>query len=326
MQPETFLQPTTTAPCFSGYQQDLFDEAIKLSMLGYFSVYANGKVPIAKYSDLAPLDHGEMFARCDDVFQVKPASFNALSMITRGLVCLDADTSESKAALRSILKNHGIDVKFCVQSPNGVHVYLKEQDTHLARQLGKDSSKFPSFIDIKRGNNTATLPPTVRADKSRQYEYLKHPCHISELPTASLELLQDIYYHNGLDATGGKILLDRTANIVQTPLKRTPADFKRINGLKKAGYRVDTPDEIREKVLKALDSISADISNLEWLRVIAAIKATGLSDTMRIAREWSKTAPHRFDANTFNVQYMKADPSKAGIKSGAGWLIRCAAR
>jgi len=88
----------------------------------------------------------------------------------------------------------------------------------------------------------------------------------------------------------------------------------------------ETAEQI-ERVKSMLNAISADCSYEKWYRVIWATEATGLSCAEQLAREWSQTAPRRFDENAFSKTYHSFKPDR-GVTFGtlvhyarqAGWV------
>ena len=76
------------------------------------------------------------------------------------------------------------------------------------------------------------------------------------------------------------------------------------------------------RLLKALDYIDADCSYSTYIRVVWGILATGW-DAVEIARNWSMTAPHRFEEHCFQNLIRDFDPVKEEA-IGVGTLFNIA--
>lgn len=69
----------------------------------------------------------------------------------------------------------------------------------------------------------------------------------------------------------------------------------------------ETPTEIA-KVLSALGQISADCGYLFWINILFAIRSTRWACAETLARNWSMSAPHRYDAAVFDSVWRHAKP------------------
>lgn len=69
----------------------------------------------------------------------------------------------------------------------------------------------------------------------------------------------------------------------------------------------ETPTEIA-KVQAALASISADCSYQDWIEILFSLNSTGWSCAKPLAQTWSMSAPHRYDAGTFESVWQHARP------------------
>ena len=86
---------------------------------------------------------------------------------------------------------------------------------------------------------------------------------------------------------------------------------------------MDSRLEVTEQqVYGWLGRISADIDRLEWLKVLMAIKSTGLNNRKSIAEAWSRTANHRFKVSSFNKAWDSIKEGGSGI--GVGTLVMMA--
>jgi putative DNA primase/helicase len=96
----------------------------------------------------------------------------------------------------------------------------------------------------------------------------------------------------------------------------------------KSSAPIETPENIA-RVKSLLDAISADCGYDRWRNVVWAIASTGWSCGEGIAREWSMTAPDKFDDSEFDKTWHSFNPALAdGIGYGslihyakeAGWV------
>ena len=69
----------------------------------------------------------------------------------------------------------------------------------------------------------------------------------------------------------------------------------------------ETPTEIA-KVQAALSLVSADCSYPDWIEILFALHSTGWTCAEVLARGWSMSAPHRYDAAVFDSVWQHAKP------------------
>jgi hypothetical protein len=69
----------------------------------------------------------------------------------------------------------------------------------------------------------------------------------------------------------------------------------------------ETPTEIA-KVLAALKLVSADCPYPDWIEILFALHSTGWSCSEKLARDWSMSAQHRFDAAVFDSVWQHIRP------------------
>lgn len=70
---------------------------------------------------------------------------------------------------------------------------------------------------------------------------------------------------------------------------------------------LETPTEI-VKVQAALALVSADCTYPEWIEILFALHSTGWNSAETLARGWSMSAPHRYDATVFDSVWQHAKP------------------
>ena len=72
-------------------------------------------------------------------------------------------------------------------------------------------------------------------------------------------------------------------------------------------------DDLTE-VRSALGSISADCPHDTWIEILMAMSSTGHPDACELAREWSKTAPHRYPGDReFDIRWRSFKDKDNGI-------------
>lgn len=69
------------------------------------------------------------------------------------------------------------------------------------------------------------------------------------------------------------------------------------------------------KVQAALNQVSADCPYPLWVNILFALRSTGWTCAEVLARQWSMTAPHRYDHATFAKVWQRAQPA-GGISIG----------
>ncbi|MFM0213678.1 phage/plasmid primase, P4 family [Paraburkholderia sediminicola] len=85
-----------------------------------------------------------------------------------------------------------------------------------------------------------------------------------------------------------------------------------------------------ERVKSMLAAISADCGRDQWRNVLWAVASTGWSCAEALVREWSQTAPQRFDAEAFDRTFQSFKPG-GGVQFGtlvhiareSGWVEPC---
>lgn len=76
----------------------------------------------------------------------------------------------------------------------------------------------------------------------------------------------------------------------------------------------ENPTEIT-KVQTALNQVSADCPYPLWINILFALRSTGWSCAEDLARQWSMTAPHRYNQAAFDKVWQRAKPT-GGISIG----------
>jgi hypothetical protein len=225
--------------------------------------------------------------------------------------CLFADLDGTPLEpIVNALKPHAI----IESSPGRWHVYylvadcpkhrFKSLQSAIARRFGSD----PSVCD---------LPRVMRMPGFSHMKGDPFISQIIELNNRDAYFLAEIEF----DLLGGDVpnevrnnaqpanLADATdalAYLPPQPLEDIPENRKRLAG--------------------ALSALSADCDRDTWRNIVFSILSTHLPDSAEIAREWSKTAPNRYDEHAFDslVKSYKDERRHGGNLIGPGTLFHLA--
>ncbi len=178
------------------------------------------------------------------------------------------------------------------------YVFAAPEGVRLPAKLGPG-------VDLLSGPRYFIVEPSVHPATGKPYRWENgaNPLNMRELPplpeawwTAAAEVAATP------DAAG----LDALAHLTPAPLEDTPANVERVKS--------------------AAAALSADCDYHEWMRRTFAILSTGLPDAVEIAREWSMTAPGRFDDDAFDllVDSYREERRHGGDLIGPGTLFHLA--
>lgn len=232
------------------------------------------------------------------------------------------DIDDGKAAIRW-LDNEGIDLKALLLATDaGVVCSGKRNSSKLIYRLpagvapiptktvhAADGSMILEFRCATSGGKTVqdVLPPSLHPGGT-QYEWIGSgdPLSIPTIPTALLALWRRL---NVRPAVGKPPML---AHLISPPTPETPANIDRVKS--------------------QLACISADCNYERWRDVVWSVLSTRWECAEGIARDWSASAPHRFDEQAFEQLCRNHAPSR-GITLGtlhhhavaAGWQPEAAA-
>lgn len=164
-------------------------------------------------------------------------------------------------------------------------------------------AKLAPGVDLLSGDRYFIVEPSVHPLTGRPYRWTRgaNPLNKKTLPSLPNE------WHSGARrAIEATVDADPLATLTPQPL----ADTR----------------ENRLRVRRALFSLSADVDYHDWMRVVFAVLATGLPDAVDLARDWSETAPDRFDADAFDrlVHSYRDERRHGGDLIGAGTLFHLA--
>jgi len=189
------------------------------------------------------------------------------------------------------LASHGISLDFLVQARDSVVIKSgKKLSLKLLYRLpldckpleskkiaGPDGLSALEFRCATKEGKTVqdVLPPSVHPD-GHQYRWIGNgnPLHIPEIPNELLDLW--------------KLLISNGSRVA----------FRHQASSLVAHKRPESPRQVAT-ILDALNYINADCSYEIWRNVVWAILSTGWLCAEDMALKWSKTAPERFDWDSF---------------------------
>jgi putative DNA primase/helicase len=196
------------------------------------------------------------------------------------------------------LATHEIDLKSALRESDAVVIWSGKKNSlkllyRLPLEVGalvgrhvkcEDQSMMLEFRCASRNGNTLQdlLPPSVHPSGS-EYTWLGegNPNQIPEIPDSLLAVWQQLI----LQEPGDESRLTARVN------QKTP----------------ETPRAVA-RVKEMLTYIHADCDYFNWLGIVWALLSTGWSCAIELARDWSKSAPERFDEDAFSRLIDSYDP------------------
>jgi len=208
------------------------------------------------------------------------------------------------------LAKEGIDLDQLLNSPDAAVIWSgkknslkllyrlpKDVGAPVSRQVhGQDRKMMLEFRCAAKNGTTLQdlLPPSVHPTGS-QYQWLGSgsPLNIPNIPSNLLKVW--------LNLKSGKRTCKRQARQGSGPCKKsTPL---RLNT-----PRPDTPREIAV-VKQLLSHISADCGRDIWRDIVWAILSTGWACSVDLAKEWSQSAPTRYEDAAFWTLVQTFEPA-----------------
>ncbi|WP_396189461.1 AAA family ATPase [Flavobacterium sp.] len=200
------------------------------------------------------------------------------------------------------LAAEGVDLQSLLDAPDAVQIVsgkpnkakllyrLPDEQTPLATSVIKDGTKtILEFRCASSGGMTVqdVLPPSIHPDTGKPYEWGGQG-HFSMLPILPTKLNTIWLPRQGTTSPSNNSNLEIVSPVMQSLLSMP-----------------ETPENIA-KVTQALDVLTADCSHDEWRDIIFALKSTLWNCAEDLARNWSMTAPHRWNEGYFNSLWSHA--------------------
>ena len=189
-----------------------------------------------------------------------------------GLVVLDVDGLDGEASLVALLKDRVMPQTFTVRTRRGRHFYFAAPSSEVrcsAGVLGKG-------LDIRANGGYVVAPGSwVAADKKGPSAYY---VIVDGSPVATLP------------------------NWLATLLTMRRMQSRDLTADQQRGvlfYVSNTPRQ-RAIVRNLLSVISADCEYDRWRAVVWSLLRTGWVDAISLARDWSMSAPHRYEERAFD--------------------------
>jgi Bifunctional DNA primase/polymerase, N-terminal/Primase C terminal 2 (PriCT-2)/AAA domain len=232
----------------------------------------------------------------------------------KGLVVLDADSSESLEAMLALEQKHGLVPAMVVKTKKGVHHYFRQSPELRVTAAGHSTANHPERIDVRCGNGYIITAPST--DKVLATAHL---VPFAELTSLTQEFVDDLMVHNG-----DRILTER-------PTHETVYDGDEFGG----------PVEVSVKVarMKAmLEHIDPEQGYNAWFKVLAAIhhETDGSEEGLALADDWSSTGASYEGFKSIEKKWSSLDAGSkkpatmrtiaAMVKdSGEDWRALCSA-
>jgi len=216
------------------------------------------------------------------------------------------------------LANKGVDLDGLLTAPDAVQIVSgKANKAKLIYKLpisieplimkqiksgGTPNKTILEFRCASRGGLTVqdVLPPSIHPDTGKPYEWggAGHFSRIPEIPQALLSIWQGLH------------LSKKPSMPANFALPERPIDELTKNLL---GFP-ETPENI-QRVRSALSHIAANCSYPEWRDILFALKSTLWVCAEDLGRNWSKTAPEKWDPKVFD-QIWRGAKALGGITIG----------
>jgi hypothetical protein len=214
-----------------------------------------------------------------------------------GLVVIDVDGTEGEASFEELRGTWFLPRTYSVRTRRGRHLYFRAPtDLHIRSTVGA----LGLGLDVRGAGGLVVGPGSfVLEDKKAPAAIYRVICaaDIADLPGFLIErLLRSQSYFDELDRNAGQ-----TSGGCAHP---------------------ETPDAIAS-IKEMLNYISPDCDYGQWRAIVWAILSLEWSISEAIARDWSKTAPHRFEDAAFNSLVRGFNP-KHGVKPGIGTIVHLA--
>ncbi len=231
----------------------------------------------------------------------------------KGLVVLDADSTESLEAMLALEAKHGLEPKMVVNTKKGVHHYFRQSPELRIKAAGHNTENHPERIDVRCGNGYIIAPPST--EKSLLTPYI---VPFEDLSFLTQAFVDELCIHNG----------DRVR--AERPERLVMQDTNEFGG----------PLDMSAKVARMramLEHINPEEGYSDWISVLMAIhhETDGSDEGLALADEWSSKGERykgtcdvekkwaSFDAGSSTPVTMATLASKLK-NQGLDWMGICA--
>lgn len=243
--------------------------------------------------------------------------------------------SEARAAFKTFVMKFGLTPSFVVESGAGLHAYWitsEMLDRSTFKALGEKLKVVAAHEGLRADpSRTADLASVLRppGTLNRKHSPAREVRCKSSGRRYAADQLRDAL--NDLERDQMQQALTEidgvVSNVIPLPAAASNVRARVVNAEASCPSPAETPENIA-RVKSALAMVSADCSYERWRNAIWALKSTGWACAPQLAREWSESAPKRFDEGAFN-KIMASDGERPdGIGIGtlfylarqAGWV------
>lgn len=183
----------------------------------------------------------------------------------KGLVVLDADSSESLQAMLALEEKHGLEPKMVVNTKKGVHHYFRQSPELRIKSAGHSTENHPERIDVRCGNGYIIAPPSTG-------KTLVTPeiVRLEDLSLLTQEFVDELFIHNG-----DRPLTDRAERVA-------------MQDTDEFGEPLDVSAKVA-RMRAMLEHIDPDEGYDFWLKALMAIhhETEGSDEGLALADEWS---------------------------------------
>ena len=224
-----------------------------------------------------------------------------------GLVVIDVDSGKPGCEWDELVARLGkLPETPTARTPSGGYHYYFE--AHEGVEVKSNAGKLAAGVDIRAHGGYVIAPPSEGEIVDSTYQWINNTTTLASLPQAWLDAILEAQSNKRQStapdwAKPGRFPMDATtqALLASTSLPPMP----------------ETPENVA-KVKAMLAYIPADCGYENWRNICWAVMATGWACAEDLARDWSQSAPEKYDAADFQKVVASFQPG-AGI--GFGTLV-----
>jgi len=227
--------------------------------------------------------------------------------------CLDTDGAPIEPIIQATRAGKIMPSCLVESSPGNAHIYW-DADCELA-----DFKPVQSLLAKKFGTDTSVhdLPRVLRLP-GFFHQKRKSNAYVNESGPFQVRIIKS--WDNASTYTPGEMIAGLDLEIVKANAPRTLPSNLTLGANLKAPPTPETQDEI-ERVKSMLGAISADCNRDQWMVLVWAVASLNWHCGEDLAREWSASAPGKFDETAFQTVWKTYKPD-GGI--GFGTLVHFA--